>query len=512
MTRKLDLGDIQGNILCDYGSSFPKGRYLFLNIPNPAAGRDFVDSVRGKVTTSISWDATEGYPSELMTTKPKVAINIAFTFAGLLALKLPTATLGGMPFEFIDGMAKRAPILGDIVESDPQHWDPIWRNPDEDPRRVVHVMIALSAQMNNVDGAPVHELQDETDWLIALCKKYGIVICQGHRPGNGAYQDASLLLAPSANGVRPLPSEHFGFADGFGKATFEPMDPNEQATGGGKLSGSGKWEPLATGEFLLGHTDEAQEIPAAASPRAFTRNGTFMVYRKLHQNVGSFNRYVAETAKTHARIMGCTEEESRETIKAKMVGRWSNGVPLMAAPTYREWKVFNARPDSAEKQRAYVDFKYRDDPNGEKCPLTAHIRRTNTRDMLDPEKSSVLNNRRRLLRRGLPYGLSTPDDDAGEHGIIFMAICASLFRQFEFVQQQWLQYGLDAHAGNDTCPIVGHHDANAKFVIPAAKESGKPPFICSKLPPFVETRGGDYFFLPSLTALRMIAMGTIDPT
>jgi deferrochelatase/peroxidase EfeB len=210
--------------------------------------------------------------------------------------------------------------------------------------------------------------------------------------------------------------------------------------------------------------------------------------------------------------MGCTEEESRETIKAKMVGRWSNGVPLMAAPTYREWKVFNARPDSAEKQRAYVDFKYRDDPNGEKCPLTAHIRRTNTRDMLDPEKSSVLNNRRRLLRRGLPYGLSTPDDDAGEHGIIFMAICASLFRQFEFVQQQWLQYGLDAHAGNDTCPIVGHHDANAKFVIPAAKDSGKPPFICSKLPPFVETRGGDYFFLPSLTALRMIAMGTIDPT
>lgn len=184
----------------------------------------------------------------------------------------------------------------------------------------------------------------------------------------------------------------------------------------------------------------------------------------------------------------------------------------MAAPTYREWKVFNARPDSAEKQRAYVDFKYHDDPNGEKCPLTAHIRRTNTRDMLDPEKSSVLNNRRRLLRRGLPYGLSTPDDDAGEHGIIFMAICASLFRQFEFVQQQWLQYGLDAHAGNDTCPIVGHHDANAKFVIPAAKDSGKPPFICSKLPPFVETRGGDYFFLPSLTALRMIAMGTIDPT
>ena len=108
MTRKLDLADIQGNILCDYGSSFPKGRYLFLNIPNAAAGRAFVDAVRGKVTTSISWDDTEGYPSEQMTTKPKVAINIAFTFAGLLAIDLPTATLAGMPSEFIDGMAARA--------------------------------------------------------------------------------------------------------------------------------------------------------------------------------------------------------------------------------------------------------------------------------------------------------------------------------------------------------------------------------------------------------------------
>lgn len=323
MTKKLDLADIQGNILCDYGSSFPKGRYLFLNIPDAAAGRDFVDAVRGKVTTSISWDATEGYPSELMTTKPKVAINIAFTFAGLLALKLPTATLAGMPSEFIDGMAKRAPILGDIEESDPQHWDPIWQNPDKDPMREIHVMVAMSAQMNDADGAPLQELQDETDWLIALCKQFRIVICEGHKPQNGVYQDASLLLAHCTDGVRALPSEHFGFADGFGKATFEPMDPNEQATGGGKLSASGKWQPLATGEFLLGHTDEAQEIPAAASPSAFTRNGTFMVYRKLHQNVGSFNRYIADMARAYAKIMGCTEDEGRRPSRP----RWLDAGP-----------------------------------------------------------------------------------------------------------------------------------------------------------------------------------------
>src|SRR6201999_3635194 len=142
------------------------------------------------------------------------------------------------------------------------------------------------------------------------------------------------------------------------------------------------------------------------------------------------------------------------------------------------------------------------------------------RDMLDPAinnpkpgtwNGSVLNNRRRILRRGLPYGaVDLPPSDAGEHGIIFLAVCSSLFRQFEFVQQQWMQYGLDFNAGNDTCPLVGNHGEAAKFVIPGKK--GEAPFILDRLPQFVETRGGDYFFMPSLTALRMMGQGLVDPT
>jgi hypothetical protein len=40
----------------------------------------------------------------------------------------------------------------------------------------------------------------------------------------------------------------------------------------------------------------------------------------------------------------------------------------------------------------------------------------------------------------------------------------------------------------------------------------QPPFICANPPNFVETRGGEYFFVPSLTALRQIAQGSVDPT
>ena len=129
---------------------------------------------------------------------------------------------------------------------------------------------------------------------------------------------------------------------------------------------------------------------------------------------------------------------------------------------------------------------------------------------------SALVNRRRILRRGLPYGGvdAAAPDDAGEHGIIFLAICTSLFRQFEFVQQQWMQYGLDFNAGSDTCPIVGNHDPehDPKMVIVEAPDSGREPFLCDRIPQLVEPRGGDYFFIPSMTALRMIGMGTIDPT
>jgi deferrochelatase/peroxidase EfeB len=211
---------------------------------------------------------------------------------------------------------------------------------------------------------------------------------------------------------------------------------------------------------------------------------------------------------------------------AKISGRWQNGVPISLAPDIASLNAFIERvppptPAStvAENRawdRAIAEFTYRDDKEGTKCPVSAHMRRVNTRDMLAPTdtEGSVLNNRRRILRRGLPYG-SAPQgltDDSGEHGIIMLNICSSLFRQFEFVQQQWINYGLDFNVGNDTCPLTGNRQGGTKFVIPADETSGHPPFIAGNLPQFVETRGGDYFFIPSMTALRMIGLGVVDPT
>jgi deferrochelatase/peroxidase EfeB len=168
---------------------------------------------------------------------------------------------------------------------------------------------------------------------------------------------------------------------------------------------------------------------------------------------------------------------------------------------------------------------------GYKNPVGSHLRRMNPRDSLDPlnkvgidpetgeqfknvKATTALNKRRRILRRGLPYGPRVGEDknDDTEQGVTMIIMCASLARQFEFVQQQWIQYGLDFHQGNDTCPMLGNHDRHKRFSITADPKSGKSPYVMSKLKTFVECRGGDYFFVPSMTALRMMAMGTVDAT
>lgn len=65
------------------------------------------------------------------------------------------------------------------------------------------------------------------------------------------------------------------------------------------------------------------------------------------------------------------------------------------------------------------------------------------------------------MRRGLPYGeVKNPDKDDGDHGIIFMAINISVSRQFEFVQQQWIDYGNDFKLANDKDLLIGNHGVN----------------------------------------------------
>ncbi len=291
--------------------------------------------------------------------------------------------------------------------------------------------------------------------------------------------------------------EHFGYSDGFGNPDFIGVERKSQP-GQGKLTKDGKWAPLATGELLLGYADEAGELPVAPIPHLVGNNGSFLVYRKLHQNVASFRRYLEEHGRRYA--------GGKEKLAAKFVGRWRDGTPVELSPEKPDPSLVN---DPAQS----TNFTFASDADGARCPLGAHIRRTNPRDAFG--FNGKLINRRRISRRGMPYGAWTPEDqpadDNAEHGVIFMAMNASIARQFEFVQQQWIEYGNDARQGNDKDFLLGNHEGKGKFFVQGNEDAANPPYICGGLPNFVETRGGDYFFLPSMTSLRMIAAGTVDP-
>jgi Dyp-type peroxidase family len=458
---KLNETDIQGFVLRGY--NMPVARYLFLRFEGAAQARTLIRRLLHEITTGQRWDSG----------KPQSTVNIAFTHRGLTALELPDATLLSFPVEFQQGMKKRAAILGDTGVNAPEHWDEMWRDGS------VHVWLGVNALSSDA-------LEERCAAIAALLKETGGATIVG------AQDAASAIL----NGKQTT-GEHFGFTDGFGNPDYLGFARSSQP-GQGKLMPDGTWAPLATGELLLGYADEAGELPVAPVPHILATNGTFMVYRKLHQNLATFRTFLDENA---ARYGG-----GKEKLAAKFIGRWRDGTPLELSPDNPDLSI------AKDPQRS-TNFTYSADGDGTRCPVGAHIRRVHPRDAFGFKGKLI--DRRRITRRGLPYGRfaaeGEPVSDSEDRGVIFMALNASISRQFEFVQQQWIEYGNDAHQGNDKDMLLGNHGGQGKYVIQGDRSATNPPLICSNLPNFVELRGGDYFFLPSITALGMLGMNLVDP-
>jgi Dyp-type peroxidase family len=458
---KLNQTDIQGFVLRGY--NLPFARYMFLHFEDAARARALITRLLPVITTGQHWD--DG--------KPPSTVNIAFTHRGLAAFGLPQATLLSFPVEFLQGMKGRADILGDTGLNSPEHWDQLWRDDS------VHAWLGINGQ------SPA-ALDDCCSMIRAFIQETGGAI-------ELTLQDAAAIMD---NG-KPTTREHFGYTDGFGNPDYLGVERTTQP-GQGKLMPDGSWAALATGELLLGYADEAGELPVAPVPHILAANGTFMVYRKVHQNVAAFRAYLDE----HAAGYG----GGKEKLAAKFIGRWRDGTPIELSPD---------KPDQTivKDPNRNTDFTYGKDPEGVRCPIGAHLRRVHPRDAFGFNGRLV--DRRRITRRGLPYGPPVPEGEAAsdsvERGIVFMALNANISRQFEFVQQQWIDYGNDARQGNDKDMLTGNHGGKGKFVIQGDSGPDNPPFICAHLPNFVELRGGDYFFLPSITALGMIAMGLVDP-
>ncbi len=214
----------------------------------------------------------------------------------------------------------------------------------------------------------------------------------------------------------------------------------------------------------------------------------------MSQNVADFWGFLDEATRTSN---GRSDEKTRERLGAKFVGRWKSGAPLVQAPG-------EDRPDLANEN----NFEYAKlDPHGFACPFGAHVRRANPRDSLgdDPEDALARTRRHRLLRRGRSYGPRAADplvEDGKERGLHFICLNSDIERQFEFVQQTWINNPVFHGLTGEVDPLIGDVDRGKGLL---TMQSDPIRTCIHDLRGFSTVKGGAYFFLPGLRALRYLS-------
>lgn len=454
----LELDDMQ-DILVGY-PRLPYARYLFVRLGPAQRARRWLSATAGRVTTA---DQRPGSSAP--------ALNVGLTWAGMAALEVPEETLYSFPEEFRVGMAGRAAQLGDVDANDLEHWER--GGPGTTPLHAVVIIHAATAD----------DLDRRCEQVRGELAGHGDVVAE--QDGRRLPATATAADPAGGNQDKTRSREHFGFVDGLSQPVIDGLkgDAAGRLPGQGFRREDGTWRPLRTGEIILGYPDEENVLPACPTPPALGRNGSYLVYRKLSQDVAAFRRLITEQGEHYP--------GGSDALAAKIVGRRADGTPLALS---------EQAASTGEKQTGA--FTYADDPDGLRCPVGSHIRRVNPRDGFRAQDKIV--HRHRMLRRGIPYGPELPAgrlEDDGEHrGLLFVCLCASIARQFEFVQGQWSNDGNSLGLGADQDPLLSNASNGTSLTIPGAR-----PWFLSPIPPLVTMRGGEYFFLPGRRALARFA-------
>jgi Dyp-type peroxidase family len=377
-------------------------------------------------------------------------ISVAISYTGLMALGLPVDSLRSFPEAFRVGMAARADKLRDYGTNDPENWEKPFGTGE------IHI------------GVSVFSDSEET-WRDAI---------QTAQQQYQGFAGVTVLMTQDF-GAQPDDLNPLGYRDSIGQPAIE-------GSGVEPLPGQGR--PIKAGEFILGYPGEAGGPLPMPRPDVLGRNGTFVGLRKYQSRVGTFNRFLHEHAGT---------ELERELLAAKLVGRWRSGAPLTLAPTHDD-AVLGADPHRNN------DFTYAADPNGKQVPLSSHMRRMNPRDTTLAQLADV--NLHRIIRRSTTYGAPYDPDATSEQvddvarGIHFIFISAKAMATMEFLQQEWINNGNFMNLGNERDPNVGLQEDGATFTVPKEPVRRRIRGIQT----FNVLRGGEYFFMPSLSALRWI--------
>lgn len=377
--------------------------------------------------------------------------GVAISYQGLKALGVPEASLRSFPIAFQQGMAARAAQLRDFDENAPENWDEAF-GPG-----TCHITLTIyacdDAALENSIAKAMGELNSSI----------GVTLVGTHS------------FSADADAENP-----FGFRDSISQPTV---------AGSGVDPQPGQERSIAAGEFILGEKSENGAPLAMPEPTALGRNGSYVVLRKYESRVGAFNDFVRAQA---------NPGEDEEKLAAKMVGRWRSGAPLVLSPDHDD-------PELGADPLRNNDFDFSGDEHGFMCPHASHIRRLNPRDSQMTIMTDV--NIHRIIRRSSTFGpkwtpeVTAKDDEKKDRGIFFIFISARAYDTIEFLQQEWINRGNFIDLGGERDPVVALQDDEGIFTIP------DPPVRrrLHGMTTYNQLRGGEYLFMPSLTALSWIA-------
>lgn len=482
----LQLDDIQAHIIRSARPS--AARYFFLTVTDPLQFSRFITSDSFSRLLISDEDLHEEGGVALQN---PCFVNIGFSYSGLKRMGLPDHLIQQFPPAFREGMARRAQFIGDQWGDYPTQWEGFYGSPH------IHVFLAVNYVPSLEDEfAKPPEEWSEAD-REAHFKKIDACVSPLLNAG-GEFPGTHCLAREQAHVIRHERRirEHFGFVDGISQPRVADGMPGS-AIAGKKEHAKAKWEPLAAGEFLLGYLDELdlknldeedktrlnpltpkQTDPAKSAFQDLTMNGSFLVYRKLEQDVAGFRDYCKDDAE----------------LAAKLVGRQYDGTPLV----------------SGHPQPKQNDFDFHDDAEGERCPFTSHVRRVNPRLTLNDgvDEGTRLVDQHRIIRRGMPYGTFIKPDECAQsapeesRGLHFFCYNARIDSQFEFIQKSWINNCDFMHMPSPIIdPIVGSR---------GPEDLGQFSFNGERMPIFglkqyVHVKGGEYFFTPGRKALGLIA-------
>ncbi|THV05906.1 Dyp-type peroxidase [Dendrothele bispora CBS 962.96] len=463
-TASLDLNNIQGDILV--GIPKKTQTYFFFEIQgDPSLFRkalvDIVPLIKNASQAQKDRDAIKEHKHKGDgTLLHMTGTQIAFSHAGLE--KVCNTDPSADPF--IEGQFKDAKNIGDAGTDSGTKFVPAW-DPAFGDANIDGVIFVGGDSHQSVN----HELQ-KIKLILGPSVKEAIHIRGDTRPGKESGH------------------EHFGFLDGISNPTITGFNDKNAPPG-----------PKAVNASVLLTGQDSKSSPVFV-------DGSFLAFRYLFQLVPEFNQFLKENP-----IKG-----DSELLGARMVGRWKSGAPIDLTPTHDN-------PELGKDPKRNNNFFYSGElKKGDqtRCPYSAHTRKTNPRaDFTEHDREDALNERR-IMRRGIQFGPEVTEEEAKHHrslhgrGLLFVCYQSDLTKGFQFIQQSWanapdfLDLAVDSNLkkiepGLDS--IIGQNADQARGVV--GTDPAKPDGSIS-IPRFIVPRGGEYFFSPSISALRdVIALG-----